>query len=297
MKFTLTFPKNEIAQEHKKVIGMAITQVEIKGFRKGKAPRHLAEQHLDPAKISEEVMQRLLPKAYSDYIQKHKLEPMTHPRIDAKSVKPDSDWVFELEIAERPTVELKAYAKALKSLKPKASNKTPKATSTASSKSKSKKADQVDDTAAAQQAEQQARSDHMNQIFDALVKEVSIEIPPLLLEEEVEASLGRLTEQVEKIGLTLTDYLASMKRTIEDVKKEYAEIAERNLKIDFIIAAVAEEQKLTATQADLDDFLKKITDVKTKEAVIGNREQQAAILSSMTRQKTMEYLHSLAPFK
>lgn len=282
MKFTLTLTQDDVAKEQQKVTNKALAHVTLKGFRKGKAPRELALQHLDGAKIAEEAINNLIPQAYSAYVTEHKLKPITQPKIELTSADQEKDWEFSVEIAEKPEVDLGQYKKALKALKPKKPG------------SADAKAGKDDEKAQAQLRE--AKNEHLNTILDTLKKSATLTVPPLLVEEEVSAQLSRLQEQVVRMGLTMESYLASMKKTEKEVRKEYAAVAEQNLALDFIFGAIAEQEKLMATQKDLTDFLEKITDPEAKKYVQSSYDQQVSILSTMTRQRVMEHLNTLSPY-
>lgn len=83
-------------------------KVEIKGFRKGQAPKSLIKKQLNEQSILVEAMESLLDKQYSSIIDEHDLEVIDQPelkvdQIDANELK----LTFIVEVA--PEVELKKY--------------------------------------------------------------------------------------------------------------------------------------------------------------------------------------------
>ena len=60
IELTLTIPWPTIKAAYEDIVNHAIETVEVPGFRKGKAPRNIAEEKLDRSKIYEEVV-----KSYS----------------------------------------------------------------------------------------------------------------------------------------------------------------------------------------------------------------------------------------
>lgn len=91
-------------------------QVNIPGFRKGKAPRVLVERHLGSAALFEEAMNRLFPEAYSSALQEHNLEPIDDPEFELVQFEENKPFIFNVGIEVKPEVKLGQY-KGLKATK------------------------------------------------------------------------------------------------------------------------------------------------------------------------------------
>jgi FKBP-type peptidyl-prolyl cis-trans isomerase (trigger factor) len=270
MKFNLTLPQTTIQSEYQVALKAAAREMSIKGFRKGKAPLNVVEQNADKAKLYELVIDQTLPKLYADYIKVHDLKPITAPKITIKSAKDKADWEFEAEIAEKPEVKLNDYQKAVHDSKPKAVILD-------------KDGKKPEDT----------ESKTLTLIFDALLKTCSVEIPALLINNEVEHSLSRLLNQIEKLGLTLEQYLKSLATDVDKLKAEYQQTAEANLKLEFILMAIADDQKLVATEANIDDFIKNVTNQKVKEQLKDHSDARNSLAYTLTKHNVIDYLKSL----
>jgi len=275
MNFTLTIPKSQIADAYKHSLKEAAEHVTVKGFRKGKAPLDRVEREVGKQNLYEDVVRHVFPPAYADYIKKNKLEPITSPKVNIKSANELEDWEFEVEIAQKPVVQLGDYTKTVKADKAVSAIWTPGSGQSADQKDEAK------------------REEKLSKIFDSLLKSVKIEIPSLLIEEEVNRSLSRLVSQIEKLGLTVDQYLASMNKTSESLKQEYATNAEVNLKIEFILDAIAKEENLTVSDKEYNDFFAKVTDPETKKALTNDPSAQTSIKYTLTKQKVLDHLLSL----
>ena len=240
MKFTLTLKKEDIKAAYGDLLQEAAKKAEIKGFRKGKAPLNVVESHLDKAKLYEQVLNRLLPERYQEYLKAHDLHPITPPRINILEAQESQDWVLEVEIAQKPEVKLGDYEPAIRSLKVPA-------------KAKESQEDQ-----------------RLNQIFDLLLKSCSVEVPSLLIDEETNHRLSNLIYQIDKLGLNLESYTSSLNKTPEQLKTEYREAADASLKLEFILDAIAKAQTLQATDSEINEFIDKIEDPKVKESILND---------------------------
>lgn len=263
MKFTLTLKKEHIKTAYADFLQEAAKKAEIKGFRKGKAPLNVVETHLDKAKLYEQVLNRLLPSRYQEYLKSHDLHPIAPPKISILKAQEDQDWTLEVEIAQKPEVKLGDYETAIRSLK------TPTKT----------KEDQEDQ--------------RLNQIFDLLLKTCLVEVPALLIDEETNHRLSNLIYQIDKLGLNLESYTSSLNKTPDQLKQEYREAAEASLKLEFILDAISEAKKLQATSTEISEFISKIEDSKVKEAILNDESKRQNLSVALTKRKVTDYLLSL----
>jgi FKBP-type peptidyl-prolyl cis-trans isomerase (trigger factor) len=276
MHFSLNFSAKEIATAKTEVLTDAAKTITIKGFRQGKAPIDRVEQAMNPDTIIEKVGAKVLPKAYAAYVQENQLKPITQPKITMKKMVADGDWEFDVEIAQKPEVKLNKYQEAIKAKKATDSIWVP-----------GKDADPKNST-----NEPGKESEQINQIFDELIKTCTVEVPELLIDEEVNRSLSKLLEQIEKLGLTVEQYLDSMKKTVDQLKQEYQESALTNLKLEFILDAIAKDLNITLTPEDLDKALAGV-DPKVVKQLKEDHQQLHAIEYTLIKRKTINTLLAL----
>lgn len=273
MKFTLTFTQTQIQPAKKTALQKLAKHVHLKGFRPGKVPPDLIEQQISQEDLVEEIASTLLPEAYGQYIITNKLQPITQPKISLKKMVADGDWEFEIEIAERPEVKLNKYQDAIKTAVAKDAIIIPG------------KNDKPTD-------EKEANSKKLNLILETLLSTATIEVPELLIEQEVNHSLSHLLEQVERLGLKLDQYLASVGKTVDQLKEEYHKAAEDNLKLEFILDAIARDQKFDVTQEEIDKILSN-TDAQTADAVRNSPAEFANVKYTLIKQKVIDFLMHL----
>ncbi len=83
-----------------------VSKVSIPGFRKGKTPRAILEQHLGKSTLLEEALERLVPQLYKQAIESEKIEPIAQPQIEITQNEP---LVFKAIVPLKPTVKLGDY--------------------------------------------------------------------------------------------------------------------------------------------------------------------------------------------
>ena len=82
--------------------------VTIDGFRKGKAPKNLVRSHVDPMKVLDEAINALLPKIYTEILEKDGIRPYARPAVDVTKVS-DTELEVRFVLVTAPEVKLGQY--------------------------------------------------------------------------------------------------------------------------------------------------------------------------------------------
>lgn len=276
IELTITIPTLEISKSYEKVLAEVVKNTELKGFRKGKAPRDLVEKSLESDKIYQEVVRDVLPQGYSQALTQHDLHPIVDPQITI--IKPEKlsllakgeDLVVKAKTATKPKVNLKDYQEKIKSLKAKKAIWVP-----GKGKPEDKKEDEKTD---------------FNEVITVFLETVEVELPPLLVEHEANRLLAQTLAEIKKLGLTLEQYLSSTGKTAETVKAEASQKALSDLKLEFALAEIAHEEKITVSKEDIEKVISENKDPKVQENLRG---QSYLLASILLQQKTLDFLKAL----
>ena len=84
-------------------------RLNVPGFRKGKAPRHLIESLYGATIFYDDAFDSLVPDLYREAVKEHGLHPVDRPEIDVDEIGPGKDLKFHLEVFVRPDVTLGEY--------------------------------------------------------------------------------------------------------------------------------------------------------------------------------------------
>lgn len=266
IKITITIPWSEVKETYQKVLNKIVDETEIPGFRKGKAPRKLVEEKVDKKRVYEEVVKEIVPKAYADSLKEHQITPVVSPRISIVAASENKDWQFEAITCEQPKITLKNYKAEIAKLKT---------------------AKKIWVPGAAKQDEPNKKGVELSEILRVLLNESEIEIPEILVEDQVNKKLADLVDSVRQIGLTVEQYLLSKGLTSDQLKAQYTKEAIETLKLEFILEKVADNEKIVVTDKEIEEAINKTTDPKQKEAM---QSQKYYIGMILRRQKTLDSL-------
>ena len=122
------------------------------------------------------------------------------------------------------------------------------------------------------------------------MKNAKITIPQILIENEVNQRLASLIEKTEKLGLALDQYLNSLGKTAEQIKKEYQKESHDNWCLELALNKIADQEKITIDKEEIDKIITNTKDKKEKENLTNQRYVLASVLR---RRKTLEFLQNL----
>ncbi len=250
MKFSFTVTKSQVTKAYDQQLETAISTTVVKGFRKGKAPKKLVESQLGQSKLQQLAVESILPQSYSKAIQTKKITPISFPKINLKTVEKNGDFIFEAEVAQKPDIKLGNYQQVVRLALSKFSPTT--------------KIWKPGDPQTPPSSDTNQHDQKLTLLFNTLVNTVTLKVPTLLVNQEVDRLLSRLLEQIDNLGLTLDDYIRSINKTLDELKSEYQKSAIRTLKLEFILQAIASDLNLTVTEAEVDRLIDSVPDPKTK---------------------------------
>ena len=84
-------------------------QINVPGFRKGKAPRKLIENMFGKGVFYEDALDILFPEAYYKAVGENNLKPVARPEVDVQAMEAGKDLEFSCEVYVTPEVKLGQY--------------------------------------------------------------------------------------------------------------------------------------------------------------------------------------------
>lgn len=268
-----TVPWEEIEKGRKAAIEDASQKIEVKGFRKGKAPENLVKEEVGQERLLEMTLQKILPDFYQNAVSKLGLRPILTPKVKLVSAKENEPWQIMFVSCEEPEVNLGNYKEELSKVKAVEKIWVP-------GKDDEKKDEKKEET----------KEEKVDRVIEWLIKNIKVEASDQLIEEEVSRKLSGLLEQTQKLGITIDQYLASVNKNVEQVKEEYRHSAEENLTLEFILGKIADAEKI---EIKAEEIQKIIDNAKNEEEKKAMGEQKYLMATLLRRQKTLDFLASL----
>ena len=110
VKVTVEVPFAELEPDFDKAYKSLAGQVNIPGFRPGKAPAKLLEARIGRPAVLEQVVNDMIPGRYSEAVDEHELKVLAQPEIEVTKIE-DGDVVeFTAEVDVRPEITLPTFS-------------------------------------------------------------------------------------------------------------------------------------------------------------------------------------------
>ncbi|HHV65909.1 MAG TPA: trigger factor [Peptococcaceae bacterium] len=84
-------------------------EINIPGFRKGKAPRHIIERYVGKEYLANEALEPLLGPAYAQAVEETGIWPVARPEVEIIQAEEGKDVIFKAIVEVKPEVELGQY--------------------------------------------------------------------------------------------------------------------------------------------------------------------------------------------
>ena len=111
VKLNVSVPFDELGQEIDQAYKAISQQVNIPGFRRGKAPRQLIDARFGRGPILEQVVNDMLPTRYEQALAENDLNPLGQPEIEVTKIEDNDVVEFTAEIDVRPGIEVPDFSK------------------------------------------------------------------------------------------------------------------------------------------------------------------------------------------
>lgn len=101
--------QEKVDQALDKAYRKVVKQINIPGFRKGKAPRAMVERYVGSETLFSEAAEMIIPEAYMEALEETATEPIDQPQIDIVQGEAGKVLIFKATVEVKPEVTLGEY--------------------------------------------------------------------------------------------------------------------------------------------------------------------------------------------
>lgn len=134
-----------------------------------------------------------------------------------------------------------------------------------------------------------SREKYISDMVLEAVKLSKVELPDALVDQELDRREADYKGRIENLGLKLEDYLKSQKVTMEDLRKQWKEDAEKKVKVELLLVEIGRQNQLKVEDPEVEKELTAIQDKNTKDFYSSERGRNY-IRSVILQQKAINYL-------
>lgn len=330
VEVTITAPWADLVQTWDTTLQRMAQDIELPGFRKGQAPINMAEQNLG-IKLQDEVLKTAMPNFLIEALKGTDIIPIDYPKYDLVSFVKGNQLQFKATITNRPHVAVGNY-KTIKVTKPvpktvaedevnkvvddlykRWKTRQPAGGGSTGSISfqgngqadgpdevfaKAMGATSLSDLRDKIRKDLEANVSYNNELDyeEAILQEVekmtTVELPEILIQDELNRMLVSLQRRVADMGLLLEDYLKSQGKTLDQLKNEWRIQAEKNVRMELGLAEVARQENVSISDAELQAEIDKIQDAKVKKQ-FETQEPRLHLRHALRQTRTLDLLKKM----
>lgn len=142
------------------------------------------------------------------------------------------------------------------------------------------------------EAKYEGELDYEESILQEVEKMTSVDVPEILIQDELNRMLVSLQRRVADMGLLLEDYLKNQNKTLEGIKTEWRPQAEKNVRMELGLSEIARIENVNVTDEELQAEIDKITDQRVK-SQFESQEPRMHLRHALRQTKTLNLLKSL----
>ena len=312
ISITIAIGTEDMKKYADKAVMHFANQVSIKGFRPGKAPKDIIIQHIGKEKIDNEILDMAVNDSYKKAIMENKIDIVGYPEIKIIKFVPNQELEYTAETAILPEIKLADYKEIAKIVgkkekqEIKVEEKEIESTLNwmADSHAKYSKADkplEIND----EFAKIFGKFENLDQLKDNIRKNILLEkqhiekeklrvdlilkiaekskmdIPEALINFEQDKMIDELKHNIEHQGIEFSKYLADLKKTEDDLKKDFHDKAIEKIKIALIIKEISKAENVKISD---DELSKKIMEISIQ---LGGKKE------NIDQQKLRDYAYDI----
>jgi FKBP-type peptidyl-prolyl cis-trans isomerase (trigger factor) len=324
-KVTVEIPWEEVSAYKDIALEKIGRDIEIKGFRKGKAPLNLIEENVGEMSVIQEMSYFAVEHAIPHVLDSEKLNPLFQPKVEITKLTKNSPIEFRMDVVELPKFELPDYKKIAKATPvlseevleekevdehlelirknrarmDKLKNKTEEevmpeldddfAKSVGNFESLEKLKEHLRTTL---QEEKKIKNKEKRriQIIKDIIDATSITVPDLLIENELNSMLYQFKSDVGRMGVAFEEYLKAINKEEKDLLSEWRGDALKRVKISLVVPAIAKNEKIVADP----EFIKnQIEEVKKEHKDVDEEYARVYFENAFINDKVFSFLESL----
>jgi trigger factor len=155
------------------------------------------------------------------------------------------------------------------------------------------------DTDVQTEAESARTQQYREDALDALIATAVIELPPLLIDHEVEHMVDRRDRLVDQLNIRMDDYLRFTGKTEDEIQQEMKQSATERLSRSYALSALAEEQELKVSDEEIDEKVQELAASAGDEAEslqdrdLDSEEVRSSVRESLLVAKALDRLTSI----
>ena len=248
--------------------------VEVEGFRKGKAPKEMIEKMLGQEVILKEASQECVRDNYLKVVKEQNLEPLGQPEISILKMALNNPFEFKATVAVLPAITIADYKEIASKIK-----------------KREVKVTEEEIEKLRQEKERQEREKLRQEILSKIADASKMAIPEVLIDSEKNRMMTTIKEQVpQMLGIGFEEYLKKINKTEQEIFVSFEPEAQKRIKNSLVLREIQKREKFDISEKELTD---EMIEVAKHNPNLDKNQLRDYTESVLNNEKTFEYLEGL----
>ncbi|CDF59447.1 trigger factor [Thermobrachium celere] len=115
--------------------------------------------------------------------------------------------------------------------------------------------------------EERAKRDLEEEVLTKAVEACEVEIPEVMIENEIDYMIKDLDYRLRYQGMDINSYMNMLGITMETLRNDFKEVAQKRVKINLVIEAIAKAENISATEEEVQNRAEEIAKMYSKDDV------------------------------
>ena len=139
-------------------------------------------------------------------------------------------------------------------------------------------------------AERDAKTEYENALIDTAVNNAKMDVPPVMIEDRITQMVEEIKLNLESRKMTLDQYMQYTGMDMAKLREAQREGAEKNVRTDLVLDAIAKAENIQVDMADVDAQLQSIADqngarLEDVKTIIRKNNNMGLLLANILRHK------------
>ena len=142
-------------------------------------------------------------------------------------------------------------------------------------------------------AKQREKIEMENQLLEKVVQNAKVDIPEVMVENEIDAMVRDMDFRMRYQGLDLQSYLDMINTSMEDFRAQFKDDAYNRVKLQLTLEQIIKEEKIEATDEDLESEYERIAEqykLDVERVKKDYQGQEEGLRRSLAVQKAVDFL-------
>lgn len=325
VEVTIHVPWADLESIYNQTLQKLSAELELPGFRKGMVPPQMAEQNLGN-KLQDELLKVVMPQFLIEALKVSDIVPIDYPKYQLTSFVRGQGLQYKAMVTNRPEIKVGEY-KNIKVQKPQPKPVTDDQVNKMVDdlfkrwKLRQPQGGQVSQGSISFQTgddefvkamgatslmdlKEKIKKDLEGQVTyeneldweEAILQEVekitSVDLPEVLIDDELNRMLVSLQRRIADMGMLMEDYLKGQGKSLDQLKREWRPQAEKNVRMELGLSEIARSENVQISDEDLQSEIDKIQDARIKKQ-FESQEPRLQLKHALRQTKTLDLLKKL----